>query len=85
MSFRLTRHAQEEAARRQVPLAVVQGVLDHPEQVVPERQDRRAYQSRVDFGGKIYLVRVIVDESVQSVVVLTVYRTSKIEKYWSKP
>jgi hypothetical protein len=36
----------------------------------------------VDLGhGKIYLLRVVVAEDEDPAVVVTVYRTSKIEKY----
>ena len=31
------------------------------------------------------LLRVIVDGSVDPAVVVTAYRTTKIEKYWGKP
>jgi hypothetical protein len=44
---------------------------------------RRAYQSQLDFtNGKVYLVRAIVDEGFEPSVVVTVYRTSRISKYW---
>ena len=43
------------------------------------------FQSRVDIGGKQYLLRVMVNESVDPRVVVTVYRTNKIAKYWRKP
>jgi len=33
--------------------------------------------------GKMYLLRVVVDEDEQPPVIITAYRTSKIEKYWS--
>jgi len=37
----------------------------------------------VDFGGgRILLLRVIVDDAVTPAVVVTVYRTSKVAKYW---
>jgi hypothetical protein len=37
----------------------------------------------VDFGGgKTYLLRVMVNETVDPAVVVTAYRTSKIKKYW---
>jgi len=37
----------------------------------------------MDFGkGKIFLLRVVVVDSVEPAVVVTVYRTSKINKYW---
>ncbi len=81
MTFRFTRHAEEEMVLRRIPRRVVQDVLDHPEQVVPEREGRRAYRSVVEMGGKMFLVRAIVDDRGDPAVVVTVYRTSKIDKY----
>jgi hypothetical protein len=58
-------------------------VLQHPEQIVVERAQRKAYQSRLDMGdGKTFLLRLIVDDSVIPAVVVTAYRTTKIQKYW---
>lgn len=80
--FHISEHAQKEAARRGIPREMLDSVLQQPEQTVPERRRRRAYQSQVDFHGRIFLVRAIVDESVDPARVVTVYRTSKVRKYW---
>jgi hypothetical protein len=82
--FVYSRHAQEELAQRGIPQALVDSVLQHPQQVVPEHNGRVAYQSQVDVGGgKIFLLRAIVVPTRDPALVITVYRTSKIEKYWS--
>ena len=83
MPFELTQHARLEMDRRQIPEGLVLAVLESPEQVVAEREGLVAYQSRVAFGpaGEM-LVRAIVDEHVRPPRVITVYRTSKIQKYW---
>ena len=47
--------------------------------------DPRAYQSKCEIDGKMFLLRVIVDDSVDPAVVVTVYRTTKVEKYWRMP
>ena len=84
MTFSLSRHAQEEAQRRAIPLPLLESVLQQPQQIVQERGGKKAYQSQVDFGGgRIFLLRAIVDDAVDPAVVITVYRTSKISKYWS--
>ncbi len=85
MEFTLSEHAKAEMAHRRIPLDVVEKVLDRPEQVIPERGGMEVYQSRHDFGGMIFLVRAVVDRSVAPAMVVTVYRTSKIGKYWRKP
>lgn len=83
MKFRLAPHAQEEAERRGVPRDLLELVLNSPQQVVEAAGGRRAYQSQLDFGGgRIYMVRAIVDERTTPPTVITVYRTSKIAKYW---
>ena len=85
MGFRLSRHAEWEMTRRGIPLALVQAVMDHPEQrlVDESRAGRWIRQSRLRFeDGKMYLLRVVVAEDEQPPVIITAYRTSKIEKYW---
>ena len=61
MKFRLSNHAREEMERRGIPLALVESVLDSPQQVVIEKSGKECYQSQIDFGdGRIFLLRVIV-------------------------
>jgi hypothetical protein len=47
MKFRISNHAQAECERRQIPLDVLQDVLENPGQVVPVERNRVAYQSKV--------------------------------------
>ena len=84
--FRFTNHAEQELRRRDIPKAVVEDVLANPQQVVPMLLGQSVYQSRVDFpDGRTYLVRAIVDNRQRPPAVVTVYRTSKIAKYWRAP
>ena len=86
MNFRLSTHAEWEMTRRGIRRELVEAVMDQPEQrlVDESRAGRWIYQSRLAFeDGKIYLVRVVVDEDEEPPAIVTAYRTSKIEKYWS--
>ncbi|MBI5286516.1 MAG: DUF4258 domain-containing protein [Deltaproteobacteria bacterium] len=86
MKFKISKHAEEEMKRRQIPDTLVKSVLENPQQVVEEYGNKKAYQSQIDFGeGKIYLLRVIVNDTVNPAVVVTIYKTSKIQKYWREP
>lgn len=86
MAYRLSKHARQECERRRIPLSIVDAVMTGPQQVVPERDGKRAYQSQLVFDdGRTFLVRAIVDDREQPATVITVYRTSKIEKYWRAP
>ena len=71
-------------ARRQISQADVARVLAKPEQIEPAREGREVYQSRLEISEppKTYLLRVFVDIDRQPPEVVTVYRTSKIGKYW---
>jgi hypothetical protein len=82
MSHQLSIHVHEEMERRGIPLAVVESVLAAPAQKVPEHGDIVCYQSKVYINQKPYLLRVMVNETATPPKVVTVYRTSKISKYW---
>lgn len=73
-------------SRRQISESEITSVLAAPEQVEIVREGRAVYQSRFQIGDppKLYLVRVFVDVDVIPPVVVTVYRTSKVAKYWGK-
>jgi hypothetical protein len=83
-TYRITDHAQREMVRRQIQAVDVRRVLALPEQAAVIRPGRVVYQSRVAMGEPptTYLLRVFVDVDRQPVDVVTVYRTSKIAKYW---
>ena len=82
MTFKLSNHAKEEMARRSIPWPVLEEVLNNPQQIIVERGNLKAYQSVVAFGdGRIFLLRAIVDDTIEPAVVVTVYRTSKMGKY----
>jgi len=83
MKFEISAHALEESNRRGISRDILESVLKNPGQVVDEYGEKKAYQSKIAFGsGKIYLVRVILKEYADHMVVVTVYKTSKIDKYW---
>lgn len=80
----MTEHARFEMRRRAIPENAVSGVLANPEQVEEVRHGRCVYQSKIVFGHprKEYVIRVFVDVDREPPEVVTVYRTSKVEKYW---
>ena len=78
----ITPHAAFEMARRLVFESIVRGVLAGPEQRHSVRAGREVLQSRIVFDGTSYLVRVFVDVDRSPAEVVTVYRTSRIAKYW---
>jgi len=83
-NYRVTDHARDEMVRRQITDEDVAKVLAAPEQTETVREGREVYQSRLQFGEppKTYLLRVFVDLDRIPPEVVTVYRTSKVAKYW---
>ena len=85
MNYRLSKHAVEELRLRQIPRDLLESVMQNPQQVVLERGGKKAYQSQLAFGGgRVFLLRAIVDDAIAPAMVVTVYRTKKIGKYWRK-
>jgi hypothetical protein len=81
MEYRFTAHAVEEMMRRGLSEALVRSVVEAPDQVVESIEDREIRQSVIEMEGKSYLIRVIVERSTPQAIV-TVYRTSRIRRYW---
>ena len=86
INFIFTPHAKFEMQRRGLSEDIVNGILKKPEQRVPMRPGRVVFQSRVKMEehGNLYLIRVFVDIDRVPNEVVTVYKTSKISKYWEE-
>jgi Domain of unknown function (DUF4258) len=80
----LTEHARWQAQRRGLQESTILQVATAPEQVVQIGPHSEIRQSRFNDPtvGKPYLVRVVVATGTETLKVITVYRTSKINKYW---
>ena len=82
----ITPHARFEMERRSLTDDVVRRILSAPEQRLDVRPGRVILQSRVTLGSpaRTYLVRVFLDVDRRPPEVVTVYRTSRISKYWEE-
>lgn len=82
--YRLSDHAKEEMRRRHISEQEVAKALAAPGQREPVREGREVFQARSESGDlpKTYLLRVFVDVDREPPVVVTVYRTSNVAKYW---
>lgn len=86
MNFQFSNHALEEIQKRNIPIALIEAVLRSPQQTLKQSEEIAIYQSQLDFGtGKLYLLRVFINITIDPPLVVTVYRTSKIQKYWRNP
>jgi hypothetical protein len=85
VKFHFSKHLTEEIEKRKLSKELIERVLRAPEQKMPELANITCFQSQMEMGGKRYLLRVMVNETVNPPVVVTAYRTTKITKYWRKP
>jgi hypothetical protein len=81
-NYIVTSHAAFEIQRRRIDEGAARRVLAAPEQRHAVRPGRDVLQSRIALAGKTYLLRVFVDIDRDPAEVVTVYRTSRIAKYW---
>ena len=83
-AYVLSDHAEEQVLKRKVPRFMLEIVLADPQQILDERKGRKAYQSLMDVNGVTQVLRLIVEEGTP-IVVVTVYYTDRVEKYWRAP
>jgi hypothetical protein len=82
----LSEHAEFEMDRRGLDAKLIATVLGKPDQRRLVRPGREVLQSKVELGepAKTYLVRVFIDVDRTPAEVVTVYRTSRIARYWQE-
>ena len=81
MKFKFSNHALEQIQLRQISRKTVDKILAKPEQTKRET-GKTIYQSVVMLSGKKYLFRIFVNHLKNPNLIITVYKTSKIKKYY---
>ena len=84
--FRWSPHALKNLADREIPRAEAEQTLTSPEAVATAHWGRQFFMRRYfdDRFEQEMLVRALVEETAQELVVITVYITSKVDKYMEK-
>lgn len=77
MDFKFSKHALEQMELRGISVDTVKKILAHPEQI-KTGNDHKVYQSIIG----THLIRIFVNDQKNPKLVLTVYKTSKIKKYY---
>ncbi len=74
--------ARRKMGRRGIPEEWVLDALRSPDQVVPGHGGRLVAQTNIQVMGTPMLLRVVHEETEKSIVVVTAYLTSGIDRYW---
>ena len=84
MDFIFSRHAHEQMMRRGISQETVMSVLSFPDQTIAdiETPTKIIYQSLIKENNQVLLFRVFVDTDKRPNVIITVYKTTKISKYY---
>ena len=84
MKLEFTGHALFEMSRRSITNRQVEEVVKNPQQESRSLKGRVILQNRYYDGivEKEMILRVIGNRGSDSFKVVTVYKTSKVEKYW---
>ena len=79
-----TVHARVQMTARGIPESMVLESVERPQQTIPINERRPINQSRYfdHSEGKEMMLRVFVEPLGDDVIVVSVYRTSRINKYW---
>ena len=83
-NIKFSNHAVEQINNRGLAFSEVEDVLINPDQILHEVEDISVYQKIVYKINKPYLYRVFVNTKKNPNLVITAYKTSKINKYENK-
>jgi len=83
MKLKFSKHARERMRQRDISEKQVISIIKNPDRVIDREEDEYViYQAlRNDKQDADYLFRVFVNTKTDYLTVITVYKTSKLEKY----
>jgi adenylosuccinate lyase len=86
MKIIFTEHVMFEMERRQITKDDLKDLIDQPQQKIPGKKSRVILQKKYfdKLRKKEMLLRVIGKQEHGKFMVITAYKTSRIEKYWLK-
>ncbi len=84
MIYRYSKHADEQISKRSISKEKVADVIDDPDDIIKHDGCLTVYQKVYDENGNRYLYRIFVNICKKPALIITAYKTSKIEKYEDK-
>jgi len=81
MHFNFSNHALIQMRRRGIKEELITDIIHNPDKIVEQDEELSVYSKVVNEDSKVYLYRVFLNHVKEPKVVVTVYKTSKLEKY----
>jgi len=84
MDFIFSKHAEEQMQRRNINRKDVEFVVSQPDQMLVDEESESVtiFQSLIKENGQMFLLRVFVNIAKLPNVIVTLYKTTKIQKYY---
>ncbi|MDR3183872.1 MAG: DUF4258 domain-containing protein [Prevotellaceae bacterium] len=79
-----SKHAKEQLLRRGITRETVMSVISCPEEILTDEEDPTVmiFQSPIKEKNRWFLLRVFINKDKTPHEVITLYKTSKIKKYY---
>jgi hypothetical protein len=81
MDYTISKHAIDQFKSRGIPIILVDEIMVRPDRIVIVDECKHIYQSVQTDNERKYLYRIFVNICKKPNVIITGYKTSKIEKY----
>ena len=81
MNYVYSNHAIEQMNARNITQATVDAIIESPLQIILE-DDKKIFHGIIEEDNTKYLIRIFVNRLKQPNLIITVYKTSKIDKYY---
>ena len=82
MEIKILPIARIKLTRRDIAIEWVTETVENPTQIVSGYGGRKIAQRKYNIGEKEYLLRVVFQEEITEIIVISAYLTSQIKKYW---
>jgi len=81
MTIEFSNHALRQMEARSIAKEIILSVIQQPDHIVKQDQSTTIFTRLIDEHEKRYLYRVFVNTAKKPPLIITAYKTSKIDKY----
>ena len=81
MTIEFSNHALRQIEARNISQEIILSVIQQPDHTVKQDQSTTIFTKLIDECEKRYLYRVFVNTAKKPSLIITAYKTSKIDKY----
>lgn len=84
MKFEFSKHALDQMIRRSILEEQVKSIIEQLDTITIQDSEIKIYSKLMVENSKSYLYRVFLNNSKSPALIITVYKTSKTDKYANK-